>query len=188
VWEDSRFSGGQYDEVALSTSIDGGHSWTGPIRVNKPTGLPAVTPMVAVNSAGVVGVSYFDFRTLPTSDPATLPTSYWLTTSPSGGASFKSEAPIINTPFDLLSAPFSVGYFVGDYQGLSAIGPSFVSFFGQATGTESSGSNPSNRTDIYYNRLRLSDETAIAGGGAPPASSGQPRIVPAGGPRPNRAF
>ena len=65
VWEDARFSGGQYDEVALYTSTDGGHTWTTPIRVNKPTGLPAVTPMVAVNKSGVVGVSYFDFRTAP---------------------------------------------------------------------------------------------------------------------------
>jgi hypothetical protein len=168
VWEDSRFSGGAYDEVALSTSTDGGRTWSAPIRVNKPTGFPAVTPMVAVNDSGEVGVSYFDFRTLPDADQSTLPTSYWLTTSPPGGASFNLERPIINTPFDLLSAPFAGGYFVGDYQGLAAAGNSFVSFFAQATGTESSGSNPANRTDIYFNRL--------APGGVPVGGAGSTKV------------
>jgi hypothetical protein len=188
VWEDARFSGGKYDEIALSTSTDGGNTWSTPIRVNNPTGLPAVTPMVAVNNDGVVGVSYFDFRTLPTSDPATLPTSYWLATSPAGGASFTHEAPIIKTPFDLLSAPFALGYFVGDYQGLTAIGDSFLSVFAQATGTETSGSQPQNRTDIYFKRTTQADETPVSAG-APPAFAGaQPNHAPASGgaqPRPS---
>lgn len=153
VWDDARFSRGRYDEVALSTSKNGGRKWSKPIRVSKKSGGPAVTPMVAVNTAGVVGVSYYDFRTLPTSDPSTLPTSYWLAMSPRGGKSFKSEKPIIETPFDLLSAPFAEGYFLGDYQGLATAGPSFVSFFAQATGTETSGGDPSNRTDVYFNSL-----------------------------------
>lgn len=153
VWEDSRFSGGRFDEVALSRSKNGGRTWSKPIQVNKETGLPAVTPAVAVNANGVVGVSYFDFRTLPASDPSTLPTSYWLATSSRGGRSFTTESPIITTPFDLLSAPFAEGYFLGDYQGLAADGTSFVSFFAQATGTETSGGDPSNRTDVYFTSL-----------------------------------
>ncbi len=187
VWEDSRFSGGQYDEVALSKSTDAGLTWSQPIRVSKPTGLPAVTPMVAVDGSGVVGVSYFDFRTLPTSDPSTLPTSYWLTTSPPGGASFTTEAPIITTPFDLLSAPFSVGYFVGDYQGLVPAAHSFLSFFSEATGTETSGSNPSNRTDIYFKRVGVANETPTAGGGAPSIGA-QPHVAAARGRRSSRAY
>jgi hypothetical protein len=154
VWEDSRFSRYRYDEVALSRSKNGGRTWSRPIRVNKDTGLPAVTPMVAVNADGVVGVSYFDFRTSPTADPSTLPTSYWLTTSSPGGKSFTAERPIVNTPFDLLSAPFAYGYFLGDYQGLAADGTSFVSFFVQATGTETSAGDPANRTDVYFNSLQ----------------------------------
>ncbi len=154
VWEDSRFSHGRYDEVALSRSKNGGRTWSAPIRINKKTGLlPAVSPMVAVNSNGVVGVSYFDFRASPVSDPSTLATNYWLATSPRGGKSFNSEQPIIDTPFDLLSAPFSEGYFLGDYQGLAANGTSFVSFYAAATGTETTGSDPSNRTDVYFNSI-----------------------------------
>jgi hypothetical protein len=171
VWEDARFSKGMYDEVALSTSTDGGQHWSTPTRVNKPTGLPAVTPMVAVNDDGTVGVSYLDFRTLPTSDPSTLPTSYWLTTSPRGGASFTKEAPIIQTPFDLLSAPFAVGYFVGDYQGLTTDNDTFLSFFAKATGTETSGSVPSNRTDIFFHSLTFEDEQPVAGGASTSAGA-----------------
>jgi hypothetical protein len=157
VWEDSRFSGGRYNEVALSTSKNGGRTWSAPRRVNEPTGfpgLPAVTPAVAVNSNGKVGVSYYDFRTAPTSDPSTLATSYWLTTSSRGGKSFTTEQPITSAPFDYLSAPFAGGYFLGDYQGLAANGTAFVSFFTQATGTETSGGDPSNRTDVYFNSLQ----------------------------------
>jgi hypothetical protein len=169
VWEDSRFSNGAYDEVALSTSTDNGHTWSAPVRVNMPSGAPAVTPMVAVNDSGVVGVSYFDFRTLGTADPATLPTSYWLATSTDHGASFPTEAPILNTPFDLLSAPFADGYFVGDYQGLTTAGTAFLSFFAQATGTETTGSKPTNRTDVYFNRIEPAQASGIAGGAEPSA-------------------
>lgn len=172
VWEDARFSNGAYDEVALSKSTDGGLTWSAPERVNKPTGLPAVTPMVAVTRDGTVGVSYFDFRTLPsaifpTSDPATLPTSYWLTTSPRGGNSFNKETAIITTPFDLLSAPFAFGYFLGDYQGLATRGNNFIAFFGQATGTETQGSNPRNRSNMYEVTIGSEDERDIGSAAAP---------------------
>jgi hypothetical protein len=62
-----------------------------------------------VNKDGTVGVSYFDFRTLPASDPATPLTGYWLTTSPRGGASFANEIPIIEQPFNLLDEPHRRG-------------------------------------------------------------------------------
>ncbi|HSS60061.1 MAG TPA: sialidase family protein [Candidatus Limnocylindrales bacterium] len=185
VWEDSRFSNGAFDEVALSTSSDGGATWSTPSRVNKPTGLPAVTPMVAVNSDGTVGVSYYDFRTVPdanfpTTDPSTLPTSYWLTTSPRGGASFNKEIAIITTPFDLLSAANAFGYFVGDYQGLATRGDSFVAFFGQATGSETQGSNPRNRSDIFSRTIGSGDEGQNAQSSAAPSASSKVQAAQAG--------
>lgn len=45
TWEDSRFSGGSFDEVVISTSRDGGATWTAPKRVNTPTGNPAFLPL-----------------------------------------------------------------------------------------------------------------------------------------------
>jgi hypothetical protein len=177
VWEDARFSNGAYDEIALSTSTDGGATWSVPTRVNNhKDGIPAVTPMVAVNSDGTVGVTYYDFRTIPnpgfpTTDPSTLPTNYWLTTSTDHGSSFTKEAAIISTPFDLLSAASAFGYFVGDYQGLTTRGDSFITYFGQATGSESRGSDPHNRSDIFTRTIGVEEPGAEASGPAVPSTA-----------------
>jgi len=142
VWEDSRFNGGNYDEIALSTSTDGGVTWSAPVRVNTPTGKPAFTPSVAVNATGTVGVTYYDLRDL-TTETATLPTNYWLTTSTNHGGSFTSETHLAG-PFDEMTAPNAGGFFLGDYEGLATVGPSFLAFFAQAN-----SGNTSNRTDIF---------------------------------------
>ncbi|WP_250491465.1 sialidase family protein [Caballeronia sp. INML2] len=115
VWQDSRFNGGQYDEIALSTSTDGGQTWSAPIRVNPPTGRPAFNPSVRVTSGGTVAVTYYDFRTLLAGNTSTLPTDYWQTTSMDGGKSFSSELHLAGS-FDLKTAPNAEGSFVGDYE------------------------------------------------------------------------
>ncbi len=142
VWQDSRFNGGQFDEIALSTSTDGGATWSAPIRVNTPTGRPAFTPSVRVNASGVVGVTYYDFRSL-TTETTTLPTDYWFTTSTDHGKSFDNEMHLAG-PFDMLTAPFARGFFVGDYEGLATNGTKFTPFFVQAN-----SGNTSNRTDVF---------------------------------------
>ncbi|TME09184.1 MAG: exo-alpha-sialidase [Chloroflexi bacterium] len=146
VWQDARFNGGHFDEVALSTSTDGGANWSAPIQVNTktPSNRPGFTPAIYVNSAGVVGVTYYDFRSL-TTETATLPTDYWFrpVTPISGGLSLGSETHITG-PFDMLTAPFASGFFVGDYEGLTAVGTTFHPFFVQAN-----SGNTSNRTDVF---------------------------------------
>ncbi len=145
VWQDSRFNGGHFDEVALSTSVNGGATWSAPIRVNTPHGRPAFTPTVEVNSAEVVGVTYYDFRELAAGNTFTLPTDYWFTTSSDHGGSFTTETHIAG-PFDMLTAPNADGFFVGDYEGLGiggTNGTTFVPFFVQTTG---STTNP---TDVF---------------------------------------
>jgi hypothetical protein len=142
VWQDSRFSGGHFDEVALSTSSNGGSTWSTPIRVNTPTGRPAFTPAVRVNSNGTVGVTYYDFRNL-TTETTTLPTDYWFTSSSNHGASFGGEQHIAGS-FDMLTAPFASGFFTGDYEGLDTSGTTFKPF----VVTANSG-NTSNRTDVF---------------------------------------
>ncbi len=64
VWQDARFTKGQFDEVAFSTSTDGGATWSSPIQVNTntPANRPGFTPSIHVNSDGTVGVTYYDFR------------------------------------------------------------------------------------------------------------------------------
>jgi len=144
VWQDSRFTGGKFDEVALSKSTDGGATWSAPIQVNTntPANRPGFTPSIHVNSAGVVGVTFYDFRSL-TTETATLPTDLWFTRSTNGGASFGGEQHITG-PFDMKTAPNAGGFFVGDYEGLDTIGTKFMPFFVAAN-----SGNLSNRTDVF---------------------------------------
>jgi hypothetical protein len=144
VWQDARFTKGQFDEVALSTSTDGGATWSTPIQVNTntPANRPGFTPSVRVNSGGTVSVTFYDFRNL-TTQTTTLPTDYWLVTSTNHGASFDNEVHIAGS-FDMLTAPFASGFFVGDYEALTNIGTTFEPFFVQAN-----SGNTSNRTDVF---------------------------------------
>jgi hypothetical protein len=137
VWQDARFSGGEFDSIAFSMSTDGGFTWTPTIKVNAtPTNIPAgnqqaFTPSVHVSSDGTVGVTYYDFRN-NTPDPATLPTDYWIVhchANCSNASSWASENRLTNVPFDMRKAPFARGFFTGDYEGLTAIGNRFGAYF-----------------------------------------------------------
>jgi len=144
VWEDARFTGGTVNQAVISTSIDGGKTWSAPTAVSPVTGRPAFTPSVAVNSAGTVGVTYYDFRSL-TTETTTLPTDYWFrpVTPTSSGLSLGTEVHITG-PFDMKTAPFAGGFFVGDYEALTSTGTTFEPFFVAAN-----SGNTSNRTDVF---------------------------------------
>jgi hypothetical protein len=147
VWSDARFTGGAINQVVISTSTDGGKTWTAPAVVSKVTGRPAFTPTVAVNSAGVVGVTYYDLRNLPAGDTTTLPADYWFTASFDRGKSFADETHIAGS-FDLLQAPNADGFFVGDYEALGVNGAAFLPFFVQAG--PSAATPP---TDVFTNSI-----------------------------------
>jgi hypothetical protein len=83
VWQDSRFTSGARDQIALSSSRDGGLTWSAPVRVNTNTAVSAFVPSVAVRADGTIGVTYYDFRA-NTADAATLLTDYWLARSRDG--------------------------------------------------------------------------------------------------------
>ena len=140
VWQDSRFSNGDHDGIALARSTDGGLTWSQPVRVNSVNSAPAFTPSIAVMPDGTIGVSYFDFRK-NTTDKTTLPTDYWFTSSTDGV--HWSEQHITGS-FDLDLAPEAEGLFVGDYQALAVIGNAFVPFYVQ---TDDAGTG--NRTDSF---------------------------------------
>src|SRR5262249_38089769 len=74
VWQDARFSG--HDEIVVSTSSDGGATWTAPKRVSPPTGHPAFTAAVAVSdTTGTVGVTYYQ---LEATSLGAIPTNYFI--------------------------------------------------------------------------------------------------------------
>ncbi|HEX8033603.1 MAG TPA: sialidase family protein [Ktedonobacterales bacterium] len=143
VWEDARFTGRTANQVVLSTSTDGGATWSAPALVSNPNSKPAFTPQVAVNSGGTVGLTYYDFRN-PDGSAVGQPTDYWFTSSTNHGANFGNETRITPTSFDILNAPNAGGLFLGDDQGLDVNGTAFVPFFVAAN-----SGNTANRTDVF---------------------------------------
>lgn len=143
VWQDSRFNGGHYDEVAISTSTDGGATWSAPVRANSPKGVPAFNPSVRV-AGGLVGITYADFRNLTVGNTSTLPTDYWFVPSPVGALTLGGETHVYG-PYDMMTAPSAGGFFVGDYQGLAALGSGFASLSVRANDGDTS-----NRTDAVF--------------------------------------
>jgi BNR repeat-like domain len=130
VWQDSRFNGFSNDEAVISTSSDGGATWSALKLVNAHTGHPAYDPSVYVNSAGVVAVSYFQWATTMSGNE---PTNLLIRHSTSPGSSAAGPAfdvpSSLDGPFNNLAAPVSRGYFLGDYQGLVANASGFVPFY-----------------------------------------------------------
>jgi hypothetical protein len=134
VWQDKRFSDDlsrRHYSIALSTSTDGGLTWSSAVKVNNtPTDIPtgnqqAFTPAVDVAQDGTVSVSYYDFRN-NTPNPNTLPTDYWVVhchASKKGdcsrGSQYGGELRLTNAPFNMERAPVAGGYFLGDYEGLA---------------------------------------------------------------------
>jgi hypothetical protein len=128
VWEDARFSG--VDETVITTSIDGGATWSAPKRVNTPTGQPAFTPAVSVldsgrsGVAGKIGVTYYQLS--PTS-LGSAPTQYFIKEFDAAALNDAHldtgvAATSVLGPFNMLDAPFAIGYFTGDYEGLLNVG------------------------------------------------------------------
>jgi hypothetical protein len=150
VWADSRFSGGYIDEIALSTSVDGGLTWTRPIKVNRtPTSIPllnrqAFTPSVEVASNGTVAVTYYDFRN--NTAGAGLPTDYWLVHCHSSCTNRGNWSEThVTGPFNIKRAPVARGYFLGDYQGLATVGRGFRALFARTT--------RSDRASVYFAKV-----------------------------------
>jgi hypothetical protein len=143
VWQDSRFSGFQFDEVAFSMSTDGGLTWTTPVKVNQtPTsGLPtlrrqAFLPSVAVLGDGTVVVTYYDFRNDNGSGELADYFAVHCHAGCASGASWGNEIRLTNVSFDILQAPVARGLFLGDYVGLAAIGSDAFAIFVQPHGAD----------------------------------------------------
>lgn len=151
VWHDGRFSASTHNDIAFTMSTDGGVTWSSPIRINKTPEVPetgnrqAFTPMVSVASDGTVAVSYYDLRnnTLDASESEPLETDMFVVRchSPAesdpdrcGDATGWSETRLTPTSFDLRTAPFSRGLFLGDYSGLDASGTAAVALYAVSNG------------------------------------------------------
>jgi len=128
------------DTILIARSTDGGHVWSAPVKVNHtPSGVQAFTASVHVAANGDVAVTYYDFRNDASGDAA-LSTDYWIVhhhaADPFDSAHFSDEARLTPASFNMRTAPYAGGYFVGDYEGLDSFGSTFTPFFVQATGTD----------------------------------------------------
>jgi hypothetical protein len=146
VWQDSRF--GPRSSIALSQSLDGGATWSSPIRVNQtpapdpgePAGNnQAFTPMVQVLSDGTVAVSYYDFRNNTADGGASTPTDAFVAHCHAGcsiPANWGNELRVTDASFDSRKAPVARGFFLGDYEGLGATGSTVVPFYAMTHGSD----------------------------------------------------
>jgi hypothetical protein len=128
------------DTILISRSTDGGHTWSAPVKVNHtPSGKQAFTASVHVAANGDVAVTYYDFRNDAAGD-AGLSTDYWIVhhhaADPFDSAHFADESRITLASFNMRTAAYASGYFVGDYEGLDSFGNTFTPFFVQATGAD----------------------------------------------------
>jgi hypothetical protein len=138
VWQDARFSGFKFDDVAFSMSSDGGQTWSTPIKVNgTPTsGLPdlrrqAFLPSVAVLGDGTVVVTYYDFRNDDGSGELADHFAVHCHGGCASGLNWENEVRLTNTAFDILKAPIARGLFLGDYVGLATTGQNALAIFTQ---------------------------------------------------------
>lgn len=116
AWQDSRFSGGDRDGIALSSSKDGGLTWSTPLQVNAVTTAQAFTPTVEAAADNLIVVAYYDLRTNATNPiSGSLFADYWMVSSTDGTVFTEQH---LSGAFDLLLAPKSPGPFLGEHQAL----------------------------------------------------------------------
>ena len=145
VWQDSRFNNGARDAIALSRSSDGGATWSAPCGSTAIAAVAAFTPNVHVRSDGMIGVSYYDFRSNTSDRQRCSPTTGWRV-RPMASAGRRTRLPghsiLAIAPFTTSPAPG--GYFLGDYQALLSVGNVFVPMF-----VQTNTGNLNNRTDVF---------------------------------------
>ncbi len=164
VWEDARFSNkGKFsdpslliDEIAFAMSTNGGTHWSKPIKINKtPTNSAlgnrqAFTPAIHVAADGTIAVTYYDFRFNDAG--ADLKTDYFVvhcdpsSAKCSNANNWTDEIRLTDSSFDMRQAPNAEGFFVGDYEALTAVGNDFIAFFAQA-------GNSADPSSIFARRL-----------------------------------
>jgi hypothetical protein len=164
------------DQVYITTSSDGGATWSTPAVVDSLyTSRPAYTPSIAVGPTGTVGVTYYQWDAATSSGAE--PTMLYIQKSISGGSS--STAPTfgsrtaVSTEFNGLAPPYSeTGYFLGDYEGLAVNTSGFIPVNVLATCDDGgTGTQPSCRalksvispTDVAPTNNNATDVYAIPG-------------------------
>jgi hypothetical protein len=173
AWQSAALSSGQFDESLLITSGDDARTWTFPRVVSTRYGGPAFLPTIAVSTAGLVGLTWYDFRH---DNPATAPlsTDVWFRSVNAPGTRVGDEQHLTG-PFNFNAAPDASGRFVGDYQGMTTLGSAFHPFFAI---TNCLFSCPANPTDIYATSIRPNAPTRASSGAQAAAQQTRTALTP----------
>ncbi len=126
-----------------------------PIKVNQTPGSStpgnhqAFVAGVHVTPNGAVGVTYYDFRNNDANPgvPRTTGSSTAMRPARAPASWSGAESRLTTTSFGSEQAPAArgpFGYFLGEYEGLTNIGNSFVPVF-----VAVNNGNPANRTDVF---------------------------------------
>lgn len=146
AWQDSRFSGGRVDQIAIARSGDGGRTWTQPRRVDAGSAI-GIVPAIDADH-GSVAVSYYTV--------GGAGSRLTLAVSTDAGRHFRRQA--VGPSFALADAPLLAGdpeilvppgLFLGDYSGLVLRGGVASAAFATAN------ADPANRTDIRFAAVRV---------------------------------
>ena len=95
AYQSSEFRADQLQQIGLTTSRDGGHTWSTSIQASRTpsdaVNPQAFEPFVAITKNGRVGVLYFDFRNDDGMDPSKTKMDAWLAIyqevkNPAGGS------------------------------------------------------------------------------------------------------
>jgi Neuraminidase (sialidase) len=134
AWQDGSFASDGHAQIAFSRSTDGGLHWSTAVRINKVATTQAYTPQIFVSSDGTVGVTYYDMRNATKAAPGQ--TNLFMvncsaaTTDCTNPGNWSENQLDAAAGFDVRTAPLTVeGYFLGDYEGLTARGTTFGPFF-----------------------------------------------------------
>jgi hypothetical protein len=132
VWQDDRFGNHAVDQIAFSMSKNNGKTWSNPIEINKTPRVPAnrlreaaFVPTIAVNSAGVLAVTYYDFRNDIGGDNELADQFALFCDSAARNCAvarnWGDEKRLTDISFDIRdAAETGAGFFLGDYEGLAS--------------------------------------------------------------------
>ncbi|HEY6058682.1 MAG TPA: sialidase family protein, partial [Candidatus Limnocylindrales bacterium] len=149
TWTDGRFAGDRAG-IALSSSDDGGATWSMPRAVDAvEPGRASFTPAIEVGPDGTVVATYYR-ATIDEAARDDFATSVVIARSSDSGATWQRQD-LSPAPFDLHGAPDAGGLFLGDYTGLaiasSATGGT-TDWRAIAAGSIVNAGDVANRTDV----------------------------------------
>jgi hypothetical protein len=142
-------------DIVMFKSVDGGVSYTGPVRVNqdgKKSHRDQFQPWMAVTPKGQVDVMYFDKR----NDPNNFFLGEYLSRSTDGGKTFRDRRVDHRMWDPRINPPISVsGQFIGDYQGLVADDKVAIPFWNdtQRAGLKKGSKGYSPWQEVYSARI-----------------------------------